>query len=322
MDRNLALEVVRVTEAAALEAAQWLGKGDESAADFAAANAMHKLFPAVEFRGEIIIGEGEQEMVDMLYFGEIVGKESGPEFEIALDALEGPIACASGAPNAISVIAIAENGGFLRCPPHVYMEKMAVGPLGKGLVDLDKPLEENLRILAGAKNVKVDHLTVVVLDRPRHEALINELRQLGARVKLISDGDLSAALTTTSEDSGIDLLLGTGGAAQGVIAAAALRCLGGDIQGRFRPRNPEETAQLRRMGITELQKKYTAEELARGNVVFAATGVTTGEYLRGVRFFKGGAETNSVVMRSKTRTIRFLKTIHHFEDHPEYFHDL
>lgn len=319
MDRNLALEVVRITEAAALEAAQWLGKGDESAADLAAAEAMHKLFPAVEFKGEIVIGEGEQETVGLLYHGEVVGMENGPEFEIALDALEGPIACASGAPNAISVIAIAEHGGFLRCPPHVHMEKIAVGPVGKGVVDLDKSLEENLKLLAEAKELKVENLTVVVLDRPRHEDLIRELRRLGARVKLISDGDLSAALTTTREESGIDLLLGTGGAAQGVIAAAALRCLGGDIQGRFRPRNQEEAAQLRRLGITDFQKKYNAEEMARGNVVFAATGVTTGEYLRGVRFFKGGAETNSVVMRTKTRTIRFLHTVHHFEDHPEYF---
>jgi fructose-1,6-bisphosphatase class II len=319
MDKNLALEVVRITEAAALEAAQWLGKGDESAADFAAAEAMHKLFPNVEFKGEIVIGEGEQEMIDMLYLGEIVGANNGPEFEVALDALEGPIACASGAPNAISVIAIAEHGGFLRCPPHVHMEKIAVGPMGKGVVDLDKPLEENLKLLAEVKHIKVENLTVVVLDRPRHEDLIKGLRRLGARVKLISDGDLSAALTTTRDDSGIDLLLGTGGAAQGIIAAAALRCLGGDIQGRFRPRNQEEAAQLRRLGITDFQKKYDAEEMARGNVVFAATGVTTGDYLRGVRFFKGGAETNSVMMRSKTRTIRFLKTVHHFEEHPEYF---
>jgi fructose-1,6-bisphosphatase II len=316
MDKNLALEVVRITEAAALASAEWLGKGDESAADFAAAEAMHKLFPDVEFKGEIVIGEGEQETVDMLYYGEVLG--NGPEFEVALDALDGALACASGSPNALSVIAIAENGGFLRCPPHVYMEKIAVGPAGKGVVDLDKPVAENLNALAKAKSVKVEHLTVVVLDRPRHEGLVNELRQQGARVRLIGDGDLSAALTTTREDSGIDLLLGTGGAAQGIIAAAAVRCLGGEIQGRFRPRNQEEASQLRRMGIVDLQKKYTAEEMARGNVVFAATGVTNGDYLQGVRLFKGGAETNSVVMRSKTRTIRFIKTVHHFEDHPEY----
>lgn len=316
MDKNLALEVVRITEAAALAAADWLGKGDESAADLAAAEAMHKLFPDVEFRGEIVIGEGEQDAVEILYIGEILG--NGPDFEVALDALDGALACASGSPNAMAVIAIAENGGFLRCPPHVYMEKIAVGPAGRGVVDLDKSVAENLNALARAKSVRVEHLTVVVLDRPRHEGLVNELRQQGARVKLIGDGDLSAALTTTREDSGIDLLLGTGGAAQGIIAAAAVRCLGGEIQGRFRPRNQEEASQLRRMGILDFQKKYTAEEMARGNVVFAATGVTNGDYLQGVRLFKGGAETNSVVMRSKTRTIRFIKTVHHFEDHPEY----
>jgi fructose-1,6-bisphosphatase II len=318
MDKNLALEVVRITEAAALAAAEWLGKGDESAADFAAAEAMHKLFPDIEFKGKIVIGEGEQDAVGMLYHGEVLG--NGPEFEVALDALEGPIACASGAPNAISVIAIAEYGGFLHCPPHVYMEKIAVGPAGKGVVDIDKSVEENLTALAAAKNVKVEHLTVVVLDRPRHHDLVNDLRRLGARVKLISDGDLSAALTTTRDDSGIDLLLGAGGAAQGIIAAAAMRCLGGELQGRFRPRNQEEASQLRRVGIVDFQKKYTAEDMAKGSVVFAATGVTSGDYLRGVRFFKGGAMTNSVVMRSRTRTVRFMKTFHHFEDRPEYEH--
>lgn len=318
MDRNLALEVVRVTEAAALAAARLMGRGDEAAADYAAAEAMHKLFFDVEFRGEIVIGEGEQEAVGMLYYGEIVGKENGPNFEIALDALEGPVACASGSPNAISVIAVAENGGFLRCPPHVHMEKLAVGPIGKGIVDLDKSVEENLQALAKARNVVVEQLTIVVLDRPRHEGLVNEIRHLGARVKLIADGDLSAALTTTREDSGIDLLLGVGRAAQGITAAAALQCLGGEIQGRFRPGNQEEANQLRRMGITDFQKKYTAEDMAKGNVVFAATGVTVGDYLKGVRFFKGGAQTNSVVMRSKTGTVRFMDTFHHFQDHPEY----
>ncbi|MBI3245988.1 MAG: class II fructose-bisphosphatase [Deltaproteobacteria bacterium] len=318
MDKNLALEVVRITEAAALAAAQWLGKGDESAADLAAAEAMRKLFKHVDFKGEIVIGEGEQEAIALLYHGEIVGSENGPEFEVALDALEGAIACASGAPNAIAVIAIAEHGGFLRCPPQAYMDKIAVGPAGKGVLSFDKPLEENLNALAEAKNVTKEQLTAAVLDRPRHENLVNNLRRLGARVKLISDGDLSAALTTAREDSGIDLLLGIGGAAQGVIAAAALRCLGGDIQGRFSPRTDEEHRLLRRMGITDLNKIYTAEEMASGTVMFAATGVTTGDYLRGVRFRQGGALTNSVVMRSKTRTIRFMETHHHFDDHPEY----
>jgi fructose-1,6-bisphosphatase class II len=318
MDRNLALEIVRVAEAAALAAAGLMGRGDETAADFAAAEAMHKLFPDVECKARVVIGEGEEDAVSTLYVGESLGTGRGPEIEVALDALEGTIACATGAPNAISVIASSEHGGFLRCPHHVYMDKLAVGPIGKGIVDLDKPVAENLAALAMAKGVAVKGLTVVVLDRPRHESIVTELRRAGARVKLISDGDLSAALATAREESGVDLLLGTGRAAQGIIAAAALRCLGGEIQARLRPRNHEEATLLREMGIHDFHRKYTAEEMAQGNVLFAATGVTNGDYLKGVRFFKGGAITNSVVMRSKTRTIRFLETYHHFEMHPEY----
>ena len=318
MDRNLALEVVRVTEAAALAAARWMGRGDEVEADAAAVQAMHKLFPDIEFNGRIVIGEGDLDSVSLLYEGETLGTGKGPDIEVALDALEGATSCATGAPNAISVIAIAEHGGFLRCPPRVHMEKIAVGPAGKGVVDLDKPVAENLAALAKAKGVRVENLAVVILDRPRHEPLVNELRKLGVRVKLIGDGDLAAAIATTREESGVDILLGTGGAAQGTIAAAALRCLGGEIQGRFRPRNQDEANRLHELGITDLHKTYTAEEMARGNVVFAATGVTAGDYLRGVRFFRGGAVTNSVVMRSKTRTVRFMETFHHFENQPEY----
>ena len=321
MDRNLALEVVRVTEAAALASARWMGRGDEVEADAAAAHAMGQLFPDIDFHGQIVIGEGDRDSVALLYEGEGLGTGRGPEIEVALDALEGTTSCATGAPNAISVIAIAEHGGFLRCPPHVYMDKLAVGPHGKGVVDLDKSLAENLSALAAAKGVPVETLVVVLLDRPRHEKLINELRQIGVRIKLISDGDLAAALATTREKSGVDMLVGTGGAAQGIITAAAMRCLGGEIQARFRPRNQDEVNRLRKLGITDLQKKYYAAEMARGNVVFAATGVTTGDYLRGVRFFHGGAVTNSVVMRSKTATVRFLETFHHFEHYPEYEHD-
>jgi fructose-1,6-bisphosphatase class II len=321
MDRNLALEVVRVTEAAALASARWMGRGDEVEADAAAVQAMHQLFPDIDFHAQVVIGEGDRDSMAMLYEGEDLGTGRGPDIAVALDALEGATSCATGAPNAISVIAIAEHGEFLRCPHHMYMEKLAVGPRGKGVVDLDKPIAENLSALAQAKGVPVETLVVVLLDRPRHEALVNELRQIGVRIKLISDGDLAAALATTREESGIDILLGTGGAAQGIIAAAALRCLGGEIQGRFRPRNQDETTRLREFGISDLHKKYTAGEMARGNVVFAATGVTAGDYLRGVRFFHGGAVTNSVVMRSKTGTVRFLETFHHFEDYPEYQHD-
>ena len=318
MDRNLALEVVRVTEAAALASAELMGRGDEAIADEAAAEAMHKLFPDIEFNGRVVIGEGEADSIPMLYIGETLGTGKGPAIEVALDALEGATSCATGGPNTISVVAIAEHGGFLRCPQHVYMEKIAVGPSGKGVINLDKSVKENLAALAEAKGVRVETLTVVILDRPRHEELIADLRRVGVRVKLISDGDLSAALATAREDTGIDMLLGTGGAAQGIMAAAALYCLGGEIQCRFRPRNQEEADQLRRMEIYDFHKKYTTEDMVTGNVMFAATGVTTGEYLKGVRFFRGGAATHSVVMRSKTQTIRFMETFHHFAVHPEY----
>jgi len=318
MDRNLALEVVRVTEAAALASAELMGRGDEAIADEAAAQAMHKVFPDVEFNGRVVIGEGEADSIPVLYIGETLGTGKGPAIEVALDALEGATSCATGGPNTISVVAIAEHGGFLRCPQHVYMEKIAVGPSGKGVINLDKSVKENLGALAEAKGVRVETLTVVILDRPRHEELIADLRRIGVRVKLISDGDLSAALATTREDTGVDMLLGTGGAAQGIMAAAALYCLGGEIQCRFRPRNQEEADQLRRMEIYDFHKKYTTEDMVSGNVMFAATGVTTGEYLKGVRFFRGGAATHSVVMRSKTQTIRFMETFHHFAVHPEY----
>jgi fructose-1,6-bisphosphatase II len=318
MDRNLALEVVRVTEAAALASAELMGRGDEAAVDEAAAEAMHKLFPGVEFNGRIVIGEGEHESIPLLYIGEKLGTGKGPEIEVALDALEGATSCATGGPNTISVVAIAEHGGFLRCPQHVYMEKIAVGPVGRGVINLDKSVKENLEALADAKGVRVETLTVVILDRPRHEQLVTELRQTGVRVKLISDGDLSAALATTREETGIDMLMGIGGAAQGIMAAAALYCLGGEIQCRFRPRNQEEADQLRRMEIYDFRKTYSTEEMVSGNVMFAATGITPGEYLKGVRFFRGGAATYSVVMRSKTRTIRFMETFHHFDVHPEY----
>ena len=318
MERNLALEMVRVTEAAALASAGLMGRGDETEADYAAAEAMHKLFAPIECDGKIVIGEGDEESIPLLYVGEQLGNGNGSRIEFAIDALEGATSCATGSPNAISVIATAEPGGFLACPPNCHMEKIAVGPAAKGAIDLDKSVEENLRAVAEAKGVPVQNLTVVVLDRPRHDALTGELREIGTRVKLISDGDLSAALGTTHEPAGIDLLMGTGGAAQGILAAAALRCIGGEIQGRFCPSNQDEANQLHKLDIYDFRKKYTTEEMAGGNIMFAATGVTTGSYLRGVRFFSGGAMTHSVVLRSKTRTLRLLETFHHFEEHPEY----
>ena len=317
MDRNLALEVVRVTEAAALSSARLMGRGDEKAADQAAVDAMRQAFNGVAIDGTVVIGEGERDEAPMLYIGEKVGMGTGPKVDIALDPLEGTTICANGGPNALSVIAIAEHGRFLHCPD-TYMEKIAVGPVGKGVVDLDKSPTENLKALAQAKGERVQDLTVIILYRPRHEALIQEVRQSGARIRLISDGDVSAAIATTKLESDIDMLMGIGGAPEGVLAAAALRCVGGDMQGRLKPRNPQEVERARAMGIKDINKKLSLEELAGGEVMFAATGVTDGDYLKGIHFFGGGATSQSVVMRSKTRTIRVIDAVHYFEFKPKY----
>ncbi len=317
MDRNLALEVVRVTEAAALSCARLMGRGDEKAADQAAVDAMRQAFNGVAIAGTVVIGEGERDEAPMLYIGEKVGMGIGPKVDIALDPLEGTTICANGGPNALSVIAIAEHGRFLHCPD-TYMEKIAVGPVGKGVVDLDKSPTENLKALAKAKGERVEDLTVIILYRPRHEALIQEVRRAGARIRLISDGDVSAAIATTKPESDIDILMGIGGAPEGVLAAAALRCVGGDMQGRLKPRNQQEVERAQAMGIKDLNKKFSLEELAGGEVMFAATGVTDGDYLKGIHFFGGGATSQSVVMRSKTRTIRVIDATHYFEFKPKY----
>ncbi|MBI2349842.1 MAG: class II fructose-bisphosphatase, partial [Deltaproteobacteria bacterium] len=309
MDRNLALEVVRVTEAAALSSARLMGRGDEKAADQAAVDAMRQAFNGVAIDGTVVIGEGERDEAPMLYIGEKVGMGAGPKVDIALDPLEGTTICANGGPNALSVIAIAEHGRFLHCPD-TYMEKIAVGPVGKGVVDLDKSPTENLKALAQAKGERVQDLTVIILYRPRHEALIQEVRRAGARIRLISDGDVSAAIATTKLESDIDILMGIGGAPEGVLAAAALRCVGGDMQGRLKPRNQQEVERAQAMGIKDINKKLSLEELAGGEVMFAATGVTDGDYLKGIHFFGGGATSQSVVMRSKTRTIRVIDAVH------------
>jgi len=294
-----------------------MGRGDEKAADQAAVDAMRQAFNGLAIDGTVVIGEGERDEAPMLYIGEKVGTGHGPEVDIALDPLEGTTICANGGANALAVIAIAERGNFLHCPD-TYMEKIAVGPAGKGAVDLDKSPTENLKALAEAKGQRVEDLTVIILYRPRHEALIQEVRRAGARIRLISDGDVSAAIATTKPETGIDLLIGIGGAPEGVLAAAALRCVGGDMQGRLKPRNQEEIDRAQTMGIKDIAKKYSLEELAGGEVMFAATGVTDGDYLKGVHFFSGGATTQSVVMRSKTRTIRVVDTTHHFAYKPKY----
>ncbi len=316
MDRNLALEVVRVTEAAALASARFMGRGDEAGADRAAVDAMRRAFNAIPVSGTVLIGEGSPDETSVLYSGEHVG-EGGNATEIALDALEGASICATGGAGALSIIAIAEHEVFFRCP-NTYMEKIAVGPEGRGIIDLDRSATDNLKALAEAKGVYVADLTVALLERPRHAKLIREVRAAGARVKLLAAGDLSAALATTRPNSGIDILMGIGGGLQGILAAAALRCAGGDMQARLSPLTQDDVHQCYAQGFTDLKRRYTLDEIVRGNVMFAATGVTTGDYLEGVRFFRGGATTNSVVMRSQTRTIRYLQTTHHFQFKPEY----
>jgi fructose-1,6-bisphosphatase class II len=312
----LALEAIRVTEAAALSCARLTGRGDEKAADQAAVDAMRRAFDALPIDGTVVIGEGERDEAPMLYIGEKVGS-GGPKVDIALDPLEGTTICATGAPNALAVIAMADGGNLLHCPD-TYMEKIAVGPVGKGVVDLNKTPTQNLQALAEAKRCNIEDLTVIILSRPRHEAIIKEVRQAGARIRLIGDGDVSAAIATTKPETGIDLLLGIGGAPEGVLAAAALRCVGGEFQGRLAPRNNEEIERAKKMGVSDIKKKFSIEELAAGDVMFAATGVTDGDYLDGVHFFPGGATTQSVVMRSKTRTIRIINATHYFDHKPNY----
>ncbi len=317
MDRNLALEAVRVTEAAALASGRLMGRGDLHATDRAGAEAMLRTFQSIAINGIVVIGDSESSDHGLLPEGERVGNGIGPELDVALDPVEGAAICATGGYNALSIVAIAERGGFLRCP-NMHMEKIAVGSEGRGAIDLDKSPTENLRALAEIRGVYVADLTVAILDRPRHERLIEEVRQAGARVKLLRDGDVAAAMATTKPEAGIDMLLGTGGARQGVLTAAALRCAAGDMQARLRPRNAEEEEAARECGVRDFDKRYSTEEMASGSIMLAGTGVTNGDYLDGVRFFRGGATTNSVVMRSRTHTVRFLRSIHRFDLKPEY----
>ena len=319
MDRNLALESVRITEAAALASARLMGRGDRNGADEAAVEAMRKAFNGLNINGLVVIGEGERDEAPMLYIGEKVGRcaEGDTDVEIAVDPLEGTNLCATGAPNAISVIAIGSKGKMLRAPD-TYMDKIAVGPGAKGVVDIDRPPGENLRKVAAALGKQVEDLTVVVLDRPRHERLVQQVREAGARVKLITDGDVAGAINTCLPEAGVDVLMGVGGAPEGVISAAAIRCVGGDMQGRLAWRNEHERERAKAMGMKDLEKVLTAEEMAGGDVMFAATGVTNGDFLKGVRFTGQGATTHSLVMRSRTGTIRYIETIHHFERKPKY----
>ncbi|TAJ85779.1 MAG: class II fructose-bisphosphatase [Reyranella sp.] len=312
MDRNLALEAVRVTEAAALAASKLMGRGDEKAADQAAVDAMRTSLNSLNIEGTVVIGEGERDEAPMLYIGEKVGMGGGPKIDIALDPLEGTTITAKGLPNSLAVMAMAEHGGFLNAPD-VYMDKIAVGGgLPDGIVDLDKSVAQNLGDLAKAKKVDVNDLVVCILDRPRHSELIAKVREAGARIMLIGDGDVSGVIATSTGDSGIDIYMGSGGAPEGVLAAAALRAIGGQIQGRLLFRNDDEKARAKKWGITDLNRKYSMTDMAKGDVMFAATGVTSGSMLKGVRRFHNGAETHSIVMRSKTGTVRWVSAHHNF----------
>lgn len=318
MDRNLALEFVRITEAAALASARWMGRGQEKLADQAAVDAMRKAFDTVRIDGTVVIGEGERDEAPMLYIGEKVGGKTSdsPAVDIALDPLEGTTICANGGVGAISVIAVAEKGQFLHAPD-TYMDKIACGPAARGQIDIDKSATENINRVADALKKNVSEVKVVILDRPRHSDLIAEVRKTGARIQLIGDGDVSAAVAAGFEETGIDLLLGIGGAPEGVISAAAMQCLGGDFQGRLKFRNEEEKQRATRMGIQDLNQKFTINELAMGSVMFVATGVTDGPLLKGVKYKSGGrASTHSLVMRSKTGTLRFIEAAHNLGKKP------
>ncbi len=317
MDRNLALELIRVTEAAALASGRWVGKGDKNAADEAATNAMRRTLDSMAIDGTVVIGEGEMDEAPMLYIGEKVGDGSSPCVDIAVDPLEGTNICAKGTSGAITTIAMAPKGGFLNAPD-MYMEKIVVGPDACGVIDLDASPTENLQRVADAKKCYVEDLTVVIIDRPRHDKMVAEIRKAGARIHLISDGDVAPAIAAAVAGSGVDMLMGIGGAPEGVLAAAALKCMGGDMQGRLVFMDDHERERAVMMGITDFDRVYNAEDMARGNVFFAATGVTTGDLLKGVRYFSGGAETHSVVMRSRSRTVRFVSSLHYFDYKPLY----
>jgi fructose-1,6-bisphosphatase II / sedoheptulose-1,7-bisphosphatase len=318
LDRNLALEVVRVTEAAALSASRLMGRGDEKAADQAAVDAMRRALNSLSIDGLVVIGEGERDEAPMLYIGEKVGNGSGPRVDIALDPLEGTTITAKGGPNALAVIAMAEQGGFLNAPD-VYMEKIAVGGgLPDGVVDIGADPKENLKNLAKAKKVDMADLVVCILDRPRHADLIAKVRGAGARIMLISDGDVSGVIATSRPDSGVDIYMGSGGAPEGVLAAAALRCIGGQMQGKLIFRNDDEKQRAAKWGIKDLNRVYSMLDLAKGDVMFAATGVTDGSMLRGVRRSRDAATTHSIVMRSKTGTVRVIEASHNFAMKPFY----
>lgn len=308
--RNLALDLVRVTEAAALSAGRFMGRGDKNAADAAAVNGMRLMLNSIDMDGVVVIGEGEKDEAPMLYNGERLGTGNGPLLDIAVDPIDGTRPLAYGLWNSISTVALSPRGTMFNPGPFVYMDKIAVGPEAKGCIDIEAPVADNLKKIAKAKGTKVDMLTVVILDRPRHEKLINEVRSTGARIRLIPDGDVSGALMTAMEDTSIDVLMGVGGTPEGVLAACGLRCMGGEIVGKLFARNPRELELAKEMGV-DFNKPLSMDDLIKSDkVFFAATGITTGDLLDGVSYFKDGARTDSLVMRSLTGTVRRIISTH------------
>jgi fructose-1,6-bisphosphatase II / sedoheptulose-1,7-bisphosphatase len=313
LDRALALDIVRVTEATAVAAALWRGRGDEAAADEAAATAMYRELARLPIEGVVVVGEGEENETPLLYIGETVGA-GGPEgtkIDLAVNPVEGSTLCAKALPNALSVLAIAERGSFLKVPT-IYMDKIAIGPgFPEGLVDLDALPLDNLRALAEAKKKPINEITVCILDRPRHAALIEQVRAAGATLRLISDGDIAGVIhVTVPLETGIDIYMGIGGAPEGVLAAAALSCLGGQMQGRLMAMNEQQKARARAAGIIDIRRKYHVRDMVMGDLSFAATGITDGSLLQGVRFTKEAVLTHTLVMRASTRTVRWIKTEH------------
>lgn len=316
MERSLTMELVRVTEAAALASARWMGKGLKNEADDAATEAMRTVFDTVPMRGTVVIGEGEMDEAPMLYIGEKLGTGQGPLVDVAVDPVEGTDIVAQGLWNALSVIAIADGGNLLHAPD-MYMKKIAVGPEAVGKVDINAPTIDNLKAVAKAKNKDIEDVVAVVLNRPRHEKLIQEIREAGARIKLIQDGDVAGAINTAFDQTGVDILLGIGGAPEAVLAAVALKCLGGEIQGKLHPTNDAEIERCKKMGIEDINRIFYMEDFCAGDdAIFAATGITDGELLKGVQFKGQRATTQSVVLRAKSGTIRFIDGSHSLKKKP------
>jgi fructose-1,6-bisphosphatase II len=318
MERSLTLELVRVTEAAALASARWMGRGQKDEADGAATTAMRAVFDTVPMQGTVVIGEGEMDEAPMLYIGEKLGQGIGPEVDVAVDPLEGTNIVAKGTWNALTVLAVADRGNLLHAPD-MYMDKLAVGPKAAGKVDINAPIIDNLKAVAQANGKDISDLVACVMDRERHAKIIHEIRKAGARIKLISDGDVAGAINTAFEHTGVDILFGIGGAPEGVIAAVALKCLGGELQGRLVPSTQEEFERCKKMGLSDPNQVLRMEDLVKGDdCIFAATGVTDGELLKGVRFNGTKATTHSLVMRAKSGTVRFIEGQHRLERKPEF----